>query len=236
MNKLSLRKHASNKAKVDKEANVEAEEDIFWPRDLLKDDFSTTRIMTFGYDTVVTRGYQAVNQGNLFSHARNLLYGLEEKRRKATDRPLVFIAHSLGGILVKEVLRRSEGDHDAKIKKIFASTIGIFFFGTPHRGSKEWATFGERLASALRLLGMDTNTQAIQALLPSGTELELCRESFMAQWISRGDSLVVRTFQEQKGLTGFRPGGMSQLVMWRTLNQCGKADKGDRLYRLSPPR
>lgn len=188
--------------------------DVFWPRDLLTDDFPRARIMTFGYNANVTRGYHAAHQGNIFSHARDLLYGLEAKRRKAMDRKLVFIAHSLGGILVKEVLRRSETDTDAKINKIFTATIGIFFFGTPHRGSKDWASFGEGIAGAAgRLLGIDANDQVIHALLPTSPELELCRESFTAQWVKRGNSLVVRTFQESKGLTGVRWGGFSQQVL-----------------------
>jgi hypothetical protein len=189
--------------------------DVFWPRDLLMDDFPTARIMTFGYDTSITRGYLAAHQGNIFAHARDLLYALETKRRKAADRDLVFIAHSLGGILVKEMLRRSETDTDAKINKVFASTTGVFFFGTPHRGSKDWVSFGEGIAGvAGRLLGVDTNNQVIHALLPTSPELELCHESFMTQWMKRGDSLVVRTFQESKGVTGVRWGGFNQLVWY----------------------
>ena len=111
--------------------------EVFWPRDLLKADFPRARIMTFGYNSIVTRGYTGANQGNIFSHARDLLYALEAKRRKAPDRDLVFIAHSLGGILVKEVLRRSETDPDLGITKIFQSTTGVLLFGTPHRGSKD---------------------------------------------------------------------------------------------------
>ncbi|KHO11514.1 NAD(P)-binding domain protein [Metarhizium robertsii ARSEF 23] len=190
------------------------EKDVFWPRDLLKNDFPKARIMTFGYNTNISQGYHAAHQGNIFTHARNLLYDLEAKRRKAADRDLVFIAHSLGGILVKEVLRRSETDPDAKIKKVFTSTTGVFFFGTPHRGSGDWASFGEGVAGvASRLLGVDTNSQVIHALVPSGPELELCRESFTTQWVQRGDSLVVRTFQESKGVTGVRWGGFNKLIV-----------------------
>jgi hypothetical protein len=188
--------------------------DVFWPRDLLKKDFPIARIMTFGYNTNITQGYEAANQGNIFSHARDLLYGLEAKRRQSPNRDLVFIAHSLGGILVKEVLRRSEVDPDQKVTKIFRSTTGVFFFGTPHRGSKDWASFGEGVATvAGRILGVDVNTQVIHALLPSGPELEICRESFTAQWVKRGDSLTVRTFQESKGITGTQWGGFNKLVL-----------------------
>ena len=197
----------------DKEEEVQ-ENAVFWPKDLLKEDFPKARVMTFGYNTSITQGYHAAHQGNIFSHARDLLYRLEAKRRNVAKRDLVFIAHSLGGILVKEALRRSETDPDPKINRIFMSTTGVFFFGTPHRGSKDWASFGEGVAAvAGRLLGVDTNDKVIHALLPTGSELELCRESFAVQWVKRGDRLMVRTFQESKGVTGIRWGGFNQLVL-----------------------
>lgn len=185
---------------------------VFWPRDLLKDDFPNARIMTFGYNTAIMQSYRPVDQGNIFSHAKNLLYGLELKRRNETKRDLVFIAHSLGGILVKEVLRRSEGDPDPKINEIFMSTTGIFFFGTPHRGSKEWASFGEGIATiSSRILSMDMNPKVIHALSPGSAELELCH-IFITQWEKRRESLTVRTFQESKALGGIRIGGINKLV------------------------
>jgi hypothetical protein len=169
--------------------------------------------MTFGYNTTVAKGYVAVNQGNVFSHARDLLYGLEAKRRTAPDRDLVLIAHSLGGILVKEVLRASETDPDPKITKIFSATTGVFFFGTPHRGSKYWASLGKQVVEvASAVLQMDANTEVLRALLPGSRELELCQRSFVAQWIKRGEGLTVRTFQESRGLAGTRLGGQNRLV------------------------
>lgn len=160
----------------------DGQREMFWPRDLLSEDFPTARVMTFDYNSRVTQGFEAANQSNIFSHARNLLYQLESKRRLAPDRHLVFIVHSLGGIIVKEALRRSEVDPDPKINKIFNSTTGVFFFGTPHRGSKDWASFGEGITKvASLLLGVDSNEQILHALLPSGPELDLCQESFMTQ-------------------------------------------------------
>jgi hypothetical protein len=210
--------HSDKEAEVDEADDKEDEAQgkaVFWPQDLLKEDFPKARVMTFGYNTSITQGYHAAHQGNIFSHARDLLYRLEAKRRNATKRDLVFIAHSLGGILVKEVLRRSETDPDPKINRIFMSTTGVFFFGTPHRGSKDWASFGEGIAAvAGRLLGVDTNDKVIHALLPTSSELELCRESFAVQWVKRGERLMVRTFQESKGVTGIRWGGFNQLVLY----------------------
>ncbi len=48
------------------------------------------------------------------------------------ERPLFFIAHSFGGLIVKQLLRASL---DSKAK-IHANTKGIVFFSTPHTGSQ----------------------------------------------------------------------------------------------------
>ncbi|KAK2812978.1 hypothetical protein FQN50_000999 [Emmonsiellopsis sp. PD_5] len=134
---------------------------VFWPKDLLAADFPTARVMTFGYDSIITRGYKAANQGNLFSHSGNLLYELVQKRIRAPKRGLLFIAHSLGGIIVKDALRHSETHSDIEVVDIFESTTGILFFGTPHRGSEGWASLGDGIAKvAGGLLGFDVNSKS----------------------------------------------------------------------------
>jgi hypothetical protein len=82
---------------------VTSEKDvIFWPVDFLPFECKEARILTWGYDTKVTKGYAgAVNKSNIFAHAKDFLFALD--RDHTPNRPLVFVAHSLGGILVKEV-------------------------------------------------------------------------------------------------------------------------------------
>ena len=58
--------------------------------------------------------------------------------RKAIERPLIFVAHSLGGLLVKAALVYSAeiyGMRSKHLRSIFISTYGILFLGTPHTGS-----------------------------------------------------------------------------------------------------
>jgi pimeloyl-ACP methyl ester carboxylesterase len=52
-------------------------------------------------------------------------------------RPIIFITHSLGGLVVKQILRRASDTRrkDAKAEAIFEQTRGIVFLATPHVGS-----------------------------------------------------------------------------------------------------
>lgn len=74
-----------------------------WLRDFAPQDIPRARIMTYGYETRVigsesTQGVEAL--------AQTLLRTLASfrQRTKTSDRPLVILAHSLGGIIVKEAL------------------------------------------------------------------------------------------------------------------------------------
>jgi ankyrin repeat protein len=107
--------------------------------------------------------------------------------------------------MVKEVLRRSETSREPNIQDILCSTAAIVFLGTPHRGSPGLADLGEivrRTASTLLLV--DSNATVLRTLGCDSPELELCRESFNAQW--REHQFRVKTFQEALGLGGIAIG------------------------------
>ena len=54
---------------------------VFWPFDLLPEDCPDARIITWGYDSVITRFFGgAVNQGSIFAHAKDLLFALSRAR------------------------------------------------------------------------------------------------------------------------------------------------------------
>lgn len=55
------------------------------------------RVMSFGYESKIVESSNMQHLGDLASDLRETLGALEGKR------PLIFIAHSLGGLIVKEV-------------------------------------------------------------------------------------------------------------------------------------
>lgn len=77
--------------------------DTFWPADFLPAACPLARILTWGYDSKVTLFFSGpVDQGNYYSHAKDLLYDLNDLRGDR-KRPIIWVTHSLGGIIVKQV-------------------------------------------------------------------------------------------------------------------------------------
>lgn len=51
------------------------------------------------------------------------------------DRPVVWIGHSMGGLLTKLILLKSIDSNEPHLQRMAKNTKGIVFLGTPHRGS-----------------------------------------------------------------------------------------------------
>jgi hypothetical protein len=104
---IPYKRKSSNICSVDdtshgQDGEISSIDFVYWPKDLLPVDCPKSRIMTWGYDTVITKGIAGpTNKSNIFAHAKDLLYALD--RERPLGRPLIFVAHSLGGIVVKEV-------------------------------------------------------------------------------------------------------------------------------------
>lgn len=60
------------------------------------------------------------------------------------DRPAIFITHSLGGLVVKDLLRIATTEGFADHQALATNTVGVAFLATPH--------FGSALASAVKYL------------------------------------------------------------------------------------
>ena len=77
---------------------------MYWPVDLLPHDFPNVRVFTYGYDSKITHWFKGPGmQLDIYSYGESLLNGLEARRRADPDRRMIFIVHSLGGLILKDV-------------------------------------------------------------------------------------------------------------------------------------
>ncbi|KAH9203559.1 Alpha/Beta hydrolase protein, partial [Leptodontidium sp. 2 PMI_412] len=132
----------------------------FWLKDFLPLQIPDERIMTFGYNANAAFGQSTAE---LIDHAKSLLTSLVVKReeREEVQRPLIFIAHSLGGIVVKQALLQAR--LEPRCQAIKEATLGLIFLGTPHRGSDK-ATYGKVLANVAQFMSHRPQPRLLTAL------------------------------------------------------------------------
>ena len=150
-----------------------------------------SRILTFSYNAAVTALFGKTSSDRTMQHAHTLVAELVADREleDAEERPIIFICHSLGGIIVKRVspLRifgtpfpsyspppqglAYSASRTSKLVQhlhsIFVSTYAVLFLGTPHAGSSNasLASTGRKIIDAL-VPSMIWDTEG-QLLVPS---------------------------------------------------------------------
>lgn len=84
--------------------NVKGTAKPFWPENLLPNVVPNVRIYSFGYDADVERFMSSAGLNTVHQHGRKLLNDLCDLLDKYDSKiPFIFIAHSLGGLVLKEV-------------------------------------------------------------------------------------------------------------------------------------
>ncbi|KAI1382088.1 hypothetical protein F4677DRAFT_14843 [Hypoxylon crocopeplum] len=127
--------HGLNEDSVD--AWTDPDTGINWLRDLLPKQIPGARVLTYGYDASLSRFLANDASVTIQRIAECLVQELYADRNFAgmRRRPIIFICHGLGGLLVKKSLVYSSTRTAAKIDHLwdqFVSTFAILFFGTPH--------------------------------------------------------------------------------------------------------
>jgi pimeloyl-ACP methyl ester carboxylesterase len=147
---------------------------------LLKDK---VRTLAFGYNANIL---QYVTKARVVSHARNLLEELIPERVGHQGRPIIFIAHSLGGLVVKNAMLLLQDS--PRYRDIKASTAAIIFLGTPHSGTDHAAHLetAQKLCAFVMRTEPSAITQELRTFSPTVVDIN---ESFMGE-VSRDIELV----------------------------------------------
>ncbi|KAE8355420.1 ankyrin repeat-containing domain protein [Aspergillus coremiiformis] len=149
---------------------------VHWLRDrsMLPDAIPTARISVFGYRSQ-WYGQDAVEIG-LSTISRDLLHMIKTDRWESkTKRPIIFIGHSLGGLVVSKAITLAKRENDS-FKGIIECITSCVFLGTPFRGSGSQRV-ARIIATAGNIMGKAKVNELIKMLEPdSGELLELTDE------------------------------------------------------------
>jgi pimeloyl-ACP methyl ester carboxylesterase len=130
----------------------------------------------------------------LIDRAKNVLLTLEVNG--IGHKPLVFITHSMGGLLVKQVLRTAnDGLLPSYERTLLQNTKGVCFIATPHIGADlaKWVSY-------FRVL-LDTNV-SVEELRPHESLLRNLKEWYV-NFVTRTEvGMGTLTFFEMKPLAG----------------------------------
>lgn len=115
-----------------------------WPLELAA-ELPYSQVWVLEYDSSATKWFgRSLPLPRL---AKNILDEL--CNQELGTRPLIFIAHSLGGLLSKQLLRHAYDRKSKDWEPIWHQTQGVVFFATPHAGA-DLATLARILGLALR--------------------------------------------------------------------------------------
>ena len=111
-----------------------------WPRDwLLQDSTARDHVRLIGCDF-----HSYLSQWGNDCPAQNFKRNLEERsedmlerlvRAGVGSRPVIFVGHSMGGLIIKKMLLLAQSSQHQNIRSLAENTKGVVFYSTPHEGS-----------------------------------------------------------------------------------------------------
>lgn len=106
---------------------------FMWLRDALPNHLQGARVLIYGYDSKLaeSRSYQNLEDvASKFRQSLSVVLG-----GRISSRPLIFVAHSLGGLVLKQaMIEMASEDAPATELENFKATFAILFFGVPNQG------------------------------------------------------------------------------------------------------
>jgi len=110
---------------------MSADNKAFWPN-WLGEDVPGVSVFTLGYPASLFRKW-AKREMDLYERAGSALDYMSAKG--LGERPIVFVAHSLGGLLAKQILRTSSDTTHERWQQVAERTKLVIFLSTPHNGA-----------------------------------------------------------------------------------------------------
>ncbi|KAK8034524.1 NACHT and WD domain-containing protein [Apiospora rasikravindrae] len=154
----------------------ERQPEVFWPAWIRHEDgLSQLRVFTYGYNANFR---ESENPLSILDFSKGLLVRMKTYGHGNADhigvKPIVFVAHSLGGLVVKKAL--IIGKNDEVYSVMLSKVHAIMFLSTPHKGSAHAKTLNSFLST---MVGTSAKV-FVSELETSSTSIEDISEQFRA--------------------------------------------------------
>ncbi|KPJ09028.1 Protein SERAC1 [Papilio machaon] len=107
-----------------------------WPKDWLPKDCKNLRILGVNYWSSLSEWLEGcpLQSADIPTRAVELIPALIDARVGQRNVPIIWLAHSMGGLIVKQLLIEAAESQD-DLQKICEQTKAVLFYSTPHRGT-----------------------------------------------------------------------------------------------------
>jgi hypothetical protein len=131
-----------------------------WLRDKLPQEVPGIRVFLYGYDSrILSESFQTLDD-----LAQDFITSL--RPFQSNDKPFAFVAHSLGGLVLKQALSRAVDE----LAWVLDNTQLAILFGVPHKGMHN--------SHLLSMVKSNPSKELITLLDPESGRLEILDEEF----------------------------------------------------------
>jgi pimeloyl-ACP methyl ester carboxylesterase len=165
-----------------------------WPRDWLQSESENVRVIGVDFDSFVSQWggtcpTQSFNS-SLDDRSAEILSRLQEAG--VGTRPVIFVGHSMGGLIIKKMLTAADTAGDDKLTELANNTKGVIFYSTPHEGSHI-----AKLNSIVKYIFFPSvEVQELEFGSPALTDLNMFFKQFVQKFktrvISFGETIPTR--------------------------------------------
>ena len=142
-------------------------------------DFPRARILVYMYESTWV-GNNKVKQ-YMDNLATTLLSAVQSSRSDfptTRSRPIVFVGHSMGGLIIAKAICRAADSRRELFPKLFESVAGCFFFGTPFGGAPA-AEFAATVAHIGEKFDQTVTSKLLELMKPDNESLYELRNDFV---------------------------------------------------------
>lgn len=191
-----------------------------WPKDWLAYDVPNLRILAVDYPTALSNWRTDCDLNKDTLRQRAILVMKQLEACKAGDRDVIWVAHSMGGLLVKQILvlcaeqlqqvstenQRSDlGLRREFLQDLLKKTKGVVFYSVPHKGSNlDWI---ER-RNLQKLLMLTTEVIELQ----KGSPILMNLHDEFLKLLNRDDVNIKFLTYSEDSISSF---GVNKVVQWK---------------------